>query len=59
MVLTMENKMFAVIKNNVVVDAWFAKTQEEAENDNLGATIIEMTLDNSPMSIGQRYMEGK
>jgi hypothetical protein len=55
----MENKMFAVIKNNIVVDAWFAKTQEEAESDNLGATIIEMTLENSPMSIGQRYVEEK
>ena len=53
MVLTMENKMFAIIRDGIVVDGWFAKTKEEAELDNPGAVAIEMTLENSPMHLGQ------
>lgn len=42
-------KMFSVLdSNNLVIDAWFAKTLEEAQQDNPGLNVIEMTLENSP-----------
>ena len=45
----MEEKLYAVIIDNIVTDCWFAKTKEEAQEDNPGATIIELTIENSPV----------
>lgn len=41
-------KLFAIVRNGVVSDGWFAKSIEEAQEDNPGATVIEVTLENSP-----------
>jgi hypothetical protein len=51
-------KMFAVIENNIVVDGWIAETFEEAQEDNPNKTIIEVTIENSPIPyLG--YWDGK
>lgn len=52
-------KMFSVLdSNNLVIDCWLAKTKEEAEQDNPGKTVIEMTTENSPAYFGS-YWNGK
>ena len=51
------NKWFAILdSNNYVVDCWVAKTLEEAQQDNLGKIVIEVTLENSPFTIGERII---
>ena len=43
-------KMFAVLdETNTVVDGWIADSLEEAQMDNPGKTIIEVTLENTPI----------
>lgn len=49
----MKYKLFAVVKNNIVCDGWFAETLEEAQADNPGAVLIESTLKTKPFYIGQ------
>lgn len=49
----MEYKLFAVIKNGIVCDGWFAKTIEEAQADHPDALLVEVTQENSPFEIGQ------
>jgi hypothetical protein len=53
----MDKKLFAVIDEDKIVDAWIAETLEEAQNDNIGKTVIEMTLENSPQVIGEKWQE--
>lgn len=48
-------KMYAILKNNIVVDCWFAKTKEEAQQDNPNAMVIEITTKNSPVYRWQPY----
>jgi hypothetical protein len=51
------NKWFAILdSNNYVVDCWVAKTLEEAQQDNLDKIVIEVTLENSPFTIGERII---
>ena len=46
-------KLFAIIKNNIVVDGWLADSKEEAIEDNPNSKIIEVTLNNGPWVVGQ------
>jgi hypothetical protein len=55
----MEYKLYAVIHNNVIKNAWWAKTQKEAEQDNPGATCVEVTIENSPWVAESEYIERK
>jgi phage antirepressor YoqD-like protein len=49
------NKLFAILdSNNYVIDCWVAKTLEEAQQDNLGKIVIEVALENSPFTLGQK-----
>lgn len=48
-------KLFAIIKNDKVVDGWLADSYNEAQRDNPEATIVEVTLENSPWFIGKKY----
>jgi hypothetical protein len=41
-------KLFAIIRDGIVSDGWLAESIEEAQEDNPGATVIEVTLENSP-----------
>ena len=51
------SRLFAILdSNNYVIDCWIAKTLEEAQQDNLGKTVIEVTLENSPFTIGQKII---
>jgi hypothetical protein len=51
----MEYKLYAVIYNNIIKNAWWAKSQEEAEQDNPGAICIEVTVENSPWIAESEY----
>jgi hypothetical protein len=53
----MKYKLYAIIHNNIVSDAWWAETQEEAEQDNPGATCIEVTVENSPWVVKSEYIK--
>jgi hypothetical protein len=49
-------RLFAVIdSDSVVIDCWTAETLEEAQEDNPGKTVLEVTLENSPFTIGTKY----
>jgi phage antirepressor YoqD-like protein len=49
------NRLFAILdSNNYVIDCWVAKTLEEAQQDNLGKIVIEVALENSPFTLGQK-----
>ena len=48
-------KLYAVIKNNLVVDGWLAYSLEEACNDNPEAGIVELNDYNSPQYINTSY----
>lgn len=50
-------KMFAVLKDNILVDGWIADSLEEAQSDNPIATVIEITIENSPWTMGKDYSE--
>jgi len=56
------NKMFAVIKNTVIVDiAWGTKTNAKSVKSNKHYPdnthkLIEVTESNSPMTLGQIYI---
>ena len=51
-------KLFAVIDSNkIVIDCWCANTIEEAKIDNPEHDIIEVTLENSPFTIGEKYIK--
>jgi hypothetical protein len=41
-------KLFAIVRDGIVSDGWLAESIEEAQEDNPGATVIEVTLENSP-----------
>lgn len=47
--------MFAVIKDNIVCDAWIANSLEEAQKDNPNCLVVQVTIDNSPWFIGSEY----
>ena len=50
-------KLFVVVNSdNYVIDCWCAETLEEAQLDNPKDTIIEVTLKNSPFTIGEKYV---
>jgi hypothetical protein len=48
-------KLYAIIKNNIIADAWMASSYEEAVQENKGATVIEVTEKNSPWKLYSRY----
>lgn len=53
-------KMFSILtKENIVIDAWFADTLEEAQQDNPGLNVVEMTLENSPAYMGSYWNGSK
>jgi hypothetical protein len=50
-------KIFAVLdSDNIVTDCWAAHTLEEAQADNPNKKIIEVTLKNSPFTVGKKYI---
>lgn len=50
-----KTKMFAILKNNLVIDVGFALNAEDIENEIKDVKAIEMTLENSPAGIGYFY----
>jgi hypothetical protein len=52
-------KLFAILKNNIITDAWLAETIEEASIDNPGFDVIELTEENSPQYINAEYTGSK
>jgi hypothetical protein len=51
------DKLFAILdSDNYVIDCWVAKTLEEAQQDNLGKIVIEVTLENSPFTLGEKII---
>jgi hypothetical protein len=51
----MKEKLYAIIINDIVEDCWFAETKEEAQADHPTATVIEITVENSPVHRWQKY----
>ena len=50
------NKMFAILDSNyIVVDCWMAKSLEEAQTDNPGKFVIEVTKENSTFILDEKY----
>jgi hypothetical protein len=50
------NKMFAILdSNHIVVDCWMAKSLEEAQTDNPGKIVIEVTKENSTFILDEKY----
>ncbi len=48
--------MFAIIdSNDVVVDCWLAESLEEAQSDNPGKTVIEVTEKNPKFTLNAKY----
>lgn len=43
-----KSKLFAIIKDDIVVDGWLADSLEEAQNDHPDAIVVEVTVENSP-----------
>lgn len=56
---TTEYRLYAIIKNGIVCDGWFAKSKEEAQSDHPTALIVEVTLENAPFYIGDYYERNK
>jgi hypothetical protein len=53
----MKEKMYAILnKDDIPIDIWLAETFEEAQNDNPTCNVIEVTLENSPFTIGEKYI---
>jgi hypothetical protein len=51
------NKLFAITdSDNYIVDCWAAKNLKEAQQDNPNKNVIEVTLKNSPFTIGEKYI---
>jgi len=52
----MKEKLYAILdKDNIVTDAWFALSLEEAQQDNPDKTIFELTPNGiSSVQIGQK-----
>lgn len=48
-------KLFAVIIDNIVMDAWMASSYEEAVQENKHATVVEVTENNSPWTLYSKY----
>jgi len=52
------NKLFAILdSNNIVTDGWLAKNKEEAQADNPGFTVLEVTKENSPFTVNEKYIQ--
>ena len=52
------NKMFAILdSNHIVVDCWMAKSLEEAQTDNPGKIVIEVTKENSTFILDKKYIK--
>jgi hypothetical protein len=49
-------KLFAILKNDIITDAWLAETIEEASIDNPGFDVIELTEENSPQYVSTKYV---
>jgi hypothetical protein len=47
--------MFAVIEGGIIVDGWLADSFEEAQSDNPGKKLIELTLDDGLVQIGSTW----
>jgi hypothetical protein len=52
-------KLYALIRDGYVYNAWFAKTLEEAQEDNPKDLVVEVTIENSPWAFGEKYIERK
>jgi len=48
-------KLFAIIKDDIVTDGWFAESYEEAVSDNPESTVVEVTLESGTWTIGDKY----
>ena len=48
-------KLFAIIKDEKIVDGWVASSIEEAIKDNPESTVIECTKENSPWKLYGKY----
>lgn len=48
-------KLYIIIKNNIVVDGWFAKNFKEAQQDNPSATVVELKLGMKFATLGLPY----
>jgi len=49
-------KMYAVVKDNIVINSCFEPDKAKFESDNL---LVEMTLENSPAYINGTYINNK
>jgi len=49
-------KMYAVVKDNIVIGSCFEPDKEKFELDNL---LVEMTLENSPAYLNGEYIDNK
>ncbi len=52
-------KIYVVVKNNIVCKIWCASSLEEAQKDNPNAIVIEVTKKNSPWYMYEKYNERK
>ena len=51
-------KLFAILDfNNIVLDAWMASSQEEAQADNSDKIVVEVTVENSPFVRGEQWIK--
>lgn len=52
----MAQKLFAVLnEKDIITDIWCAESLEEAQLDNPNFMVIEMTLENSPQTSGEKW----
>lgn len=47
-------KMYAILRDGIMVDGWVADSLEEAKADNPDAEVYEITLENSPWVLGEK-----
>ena len=53
-----EIKLFAILdKNHIVLDGVLNYTLKEAEEQNPGTIVVQMYLENSPVSVGEKMKE--
>lgn len=54
--INMAQKLFAVLnEKDIITDIWCAESLEEAQLDNPNFMVIEMTLENSPQTSGEKW----
>jgi hypothetical protein len=50
-------QIYAILKNDIMVDAWCADSIEEAQADNPNAVVIPILVSNSPWHFEKNYSE--